>query len=304
MEVAEYIDKKKQELSEKYGDDLVDNTWNEIRSQIKSGFQLGLNEEDCDMFASPKYNYAQREVIKFACFSGISKDYVEKLIIETDSRKLPYQGMIKLLDELRYSEKSDDKLSKQLHSVIEQLEKLDDRPDGEPIQRDDLIFLSDIIVEKTKENEMLKQCIDKLKEENESLVARNNELREKTNQGDAPVKQKKLFFHNKIKTTKNVKEKNAKGDRNRDFPVDFKICSLPEGFNLSSYLLNSKLSSSQMEVIAMAVRLGINESLIKQMVDSECDASQLKQVLEVLVVQMDNKQHNTEDIPIDDIELF
>ena len=54
----------------------------------------------------------------------------------------------------------------------------------------------------------------------------------------------------------------------------------------------------------MAVRLGINESLIKQMVDSECDASQLKQVLEVLVVQMDNKQHNTEDIPIDDIELF
>ena len=60
MEVAEYIDKKKQELSEKYGDDLVDNTWNEIRSQIKSGFQLGLNEEDCDMFASPKYNYAQR----------------------------------------------------------------------------------------------------------------------------------------------------------------------------------------------------------------------------------------------------
>lgn len=289
MEVAEYIDKKKQELSEKYGDDLVDNTWNEIRSQIKSGFQLGLNEEDCDMFASPKYNYAQREVIKFACFSGISKDYVEKLIIETDSRKLPYQGMIKLLDELRYSEKSDDKLSKQLHSVIEQLEKLDDRPDGEPIQRDDLIFLSDIIVEKTKENEMLKQY---------------NELREKTNQGDVPVKQKKLFFHNKLKTTKNVKEKNAKGDRNRDSPVDFKICSLPEGFNLSSYLLNSKLSSSQMEVIAMAVRLGINESLIKQMVDSECDASQLKQVLEVLVVQMDNKQHNTEDIPIDDIELF
>ena len=66
MEPVEYIDKKKAELKLIYGPELDDQAWGEIQSQIKSAINLGLSEKDCNRLATLKYNYAQREVIKYA----------------------------------------------------------------------------------------------------------------------------------------------------------------------------------------------------------------------------------------------
>ena len=47
-----------------------------------------------------------------------------------------------------------------------------------------------------------------------------------------------------------------------------------------------------MEIITVAVRLGVNESLIKQMIDSNQSAAQMKQALEIIVTQMQKEQRS------------
>lgn len=262
MEPVEYIDKKKAELKLIYGPELDDQAWGEIQSQIKSAINLGLSEKDCNRLATLKYNYAQREVIKYACFSGLSDKFIDELLIKTDEKKLPYQAMMKQIDEWKYSTPGDNSLSDQMAQVVDTLKKIDSKTVADAVAKKDLDFL-------------FGQIREQLHTEIQKLQSQENFLKN-TN--------KRLFK----KRVKDKKEEKIPPPENTAFVVK----ELPKDFNLSTYLMNSTLSSSQMEIIALAVRLGINKSLIKQMVDSGCDAEKLKQILEVLVVQMEQEKRN------------
>lgn len=262
MEPVEYIDKKKAELKLIYGPELDDQAWGEIQSQIKSAINLGLSEKDCNRLATLKYNYAQREVIKYACFSGLSDKFIDELLIKTDEKKLPYQAMMKQIDEWKYSTLGDNSLSDQMAQVVDTLKKIDSKTVADAVAKKDLDFL-------------FGQIREQLHTEIQKLQSQENFLKN-TN--------KRLFK----KRVKDKKEEKIPPPENPAFVVK----ELPKDFNLSTYLMNSTLSSSQMEIIALAVRLGINKSLIKQMVDSGCDAEKLKQILEVLVVQMEQEKRN------------
>lgn len=262
MEPVEYIDKKKAELKLIYGPELDDQAWGEIQSQIKSAINLGLSEKDCNRLATLKYNYAQREVIKYACFSGLSDKFIDELLIKTDEKKPPYQAMMKQIDEWKYPTSGDNSLSDQMAQVVDTLKKIDNKTVADAVAKKDLDFL-------------FGQIREQLHIEIQKLQSQENFLKNTD---------RRLFK----KRVKDKKEEKIPPPENPAFVVK----ELPKDFNLSTYLMNSTLSSSQMEIIALAVRLGINKSLIKQMVDSGCDAEKLKQILEVLVVQMEQEKRN------------
>ncbi len=289
MEPVEYIDKKKAELKLIYGPELDDQAWGEIQSQIKSAINLGLSEKDCNRLATLKYNYAQREVIKYACFSGLSDKFIDELLIKTDEKKLPYQAMIKQIDEWKYSTPGDNSLSDQMAQVVDTLKKIDNKTVADAVEKKDLAFLSGQIREKENEIARLQDKLQVLTDEKCVLTNENEQLHTEIQK----LQSQENFLKN---TNKRLFKKRVKDKKEEKIPPPenpaFVVKELPKDFNLSTYLMNSTLSSSQMEIIALAVRLGINKSLIKQMVDSGCDAEKLKQILEVLVVQMEQEKRN------------
>lgn len=91
----EYIQKKK----DAYGQAAAalevreDVSWDMLRSQINSGLQLGLSQEQVDMYSTAFYSYEQMEVIKFAIYARLSSEQLMKLC----DPKLDAKDMLQVL---------------------------------------------------------------------------------------------------------------------------------------------------------------------------------------------------------------
>ena len=70
-----------------------DVSWDMLRSQINSGLQLGLSQEQVDMYSTAFYSYEQMEVIKFAIYARLSSEQLMKLC----DPKLDAKDMLQVL---------------------------------------------------------------------------------------------------------------------------------------------------------------------------------------------------------------
>ena len=77
---------------------------------------------------------------------------------------------------------------------------------------------------------------------------------------------------------------------------------LPPGFDLTAYIMSAGLSAGQMDVISLAVRSKVDDSIIKSMIDQQLPAAQMKQLLAVVLARgHQGSSVSEDDVMYDDI---
>jgi hypothetical protein len=79
-------------------------------------------------------------------------------------------------------------------------------------------------------------------------------------------------------------------------PVIYAVNPLPANFNISQYLMQKKLNTAQLQIITYAVKANIDESIIKQMIDNNLPAEQMKQVIEIILVKEQTAQKQMQEL--------
>lgn len=87
------------ELEEKYGKDEDKSDWNRLRSQLNSGYYLGLTEEELNRYATINLSYEQREVIKFICYMKMSKEFIDEMTERVVNHNMPPGDMLDAIKE-------------------------------------------------------------------------------------------------------------------------------------------------------------------------------------------------------------
>ena len=73
-------------------------------------------------------------------------------------------------------------------------------------------------------------------------------------------------------------------------PKSFEKQPLPSNFDLAEYILSVKLTSSQLKIITVCVKAELDESIIKQLIDSHLPADQMKSIVEIILTK-EEKEH-------------
>lgn len=331
----EYIASKKSWFFEQNkGTFHLEDEWNMLRSQLNSGLMLGISQENIDKYAVLNYTYEQREILKFAMFTGISDTVIARMMV-----KKTWGEMLAEMDASKVGPIVTDLVDKPLNAISRTLESYVSsfnsfRSETEACKSEyenRIHELEALIANKEEEMNGLQQKIQEIEKagrEEQERARQESEMRSRIEematervkelmaeqaQREYERNQMKQEIYRQMENQYGLDFLSADGcsaDRNgagwslfagrnkrrrRKSPdvgevppirrIVFKSEKLPANFNLSAYMMSADLSSSQMEIITLAVKTGVDDSVIKQMIDSRLPAQQLKQVLEVVLAR-------------------
>lgn len=298
--------------------EITESLGNELKTQILSGYVLGLSDEQIICMLDPSINYFKREILKLAFALELPENRVMELkeqIRNTDDavkenvilllrlwndnavneNVLSIQSnMSNMMSEYKNQIEAIKKENKEMNILNQTLRERDDEVQ---MLKNSLSQMEKNICE--REKEMEKQIKEQAKELAERMAERKYKeyiFNEEVKKQDAEKLEKKIRNEYEEKygelPKSNKKKKRFFSKKEVEKSPELKIKELPKDFSLAAYICSSNLSSSQMEIITVAVRLGVNESLIKQMIDSNQSAAQMKQALEIIVTQMQKEQRS------------
>ena len=268
----------------------------------------------------------QREVLKFYLWQGASERLVDIMM-----QKETHGEMVSAYDEYKAADRASALLEKATMNITQVLQSYVDnftafKEETTKHTNEYEIKIQDLDETiKSKEDEInnKNEEIDNLKNEinrlNNSIIQEKKRIEtEKERRVNAMVElrmderkelEKQVMQQNMLYDAHEEKKRwNIFGKRQKisnTKPIMFhQKEKLPDNFNLSEYMIGRELSAAQMEVITMAVKCGVNDNVIKQMIDSEKSSAQMKQVLEFILAKRQSVQHmsdiNEEDIIYDE----
>lgn len=308
----------------------LDEEWKKVRAQVNSALQLKIPRKYIERLISLEYSYEQREVIKFMYFSGCSEEMVadmkpaltyKEMIAKYDATKVesaivnmldaPLNTMSRLVNEYKedlakYRKETEEKMASyeqqikekdmELAETKEELTNLQEekKAEREKKSKEQLIQMEaekiaqEMFLAKKKEYD----AENRRNQEMEELYHRIDMLEHGADPGNGRQKEKRGWFTGK-KSKKQVSGTSPQR-LSRNIP-------LPKDFDISTYMMQSNLSSSQLDVIAMAAKCGLSDQILKDMVDSGKDARALKQIVEVFLAKKEKEMTAGSDIKQEDI---
>lgn len=162
----DYIAKKQELYGEAAasGEVREDVTWDMLRSQINSGLQLGLSQEQIDMYTTAFYSYEQMEVIKFALYADLEADILVKLC----DPKLETKDMIHIM---LHSEETKC-LTGAVNSIATYMDELQMvRQEHETVEQD----LQNRLREEQEKNHLLEQKLEELNKKKKEPESRRDQ---------------------------------------------------------------------------------------------------------------------------------
>lgn len=162
----DYIAKKQELYGEAAasGEVREDVTWDMLRSQINSGLQLGLSQEQIDMYTTAFYSYEQMEVIKFALYANLEADILVKLC----DPKLETKDMIHIM---LHSEETKC-LTGAVNSIATYMDELQMvRQEHETVEQD----LQNQLREEQEKNHLLEQKLEELNKKKKEPESRRDQ---------------------------------------------------------------------------------------------------------------------------------
>ena len=162
----DYIAKKQELYGEAAasGEVREDVTWDMLRSQINSGLQLGLSQEQIDMYTTAFYSYEQMEVIKFALYANLEADILVKLC----DPKLETKDMIHIM---LHSEETKC-LTGAVNSIATYMDELQMvRQEHETVEQD----LQNRLHEEQEKNHLLEQKLEDLNKKKKEPESRRDQ---------------------------------------------------------------------------------------------------------------------------------
>ncbi len=282
-------------------------SWYRLRSQVNSGLALGLSKQQIDVFAKRKYDYEQREVLKYIIYAGCSKDIIVKIanpkytasemivMYESGQReKSLFEAVKEPIDTISESvagfkfefdvyrerinlqlKEKDEKIheieqeNERLMKEIERMEEIKQKQQKTKSYDEDVARAAEAIANK-KYQEMVIEQMAKQRERQEI----ENEVRkqyERENNG----KGRRLFGKNK---------------KNKSAYAAGYIQQSVSGDNITDMLLHSSLSSAQLQVITLAVKCNIENETLENMIRQNMPAENMKQMVEVILVRRENER--------------
>lgn len=308
----------------------LDEEWKKVRAQVNSALQLKIPRKYIERLISLEYSYEQREVIKFMYFSGSTEEMVadmkpaltyKEMIAKYDATKVesaivnmldaPLNTMSRLVNEYKedlakYRKETEEKIASyeqqikekdmKLAEVKEELTNLQEekKAEREKKSKEQLIQMEaekiaqEMFLAKKKEYD----AESRRNQEMEELYHRIDMLEHGADPGNGRQKEKRGWFSGKKSKKKVPSTSPQRFSRNLPLPKDFDI---------STYMMQSNLSSSQLDVIAMAAKCGLSDQILKDMIDSGKDARALKQIVEVFLAKRENEMTAGSDVKQEDI---
>ncbi len=308
----------------------LDEEWKKVRAQVNSALQLKIPRKYIERLISLEYSYEQREVIKFMYFSGISEELVadmkpaltyKEMIAKYDATKVesaivnmldaPLNTMSRLVNEYKedlakYRKETEEKIASyeqqmkekdmELAEAKEELANLQEekKAEREKKSKEQLIQMEaekiaqEMFLAKKKEYD----AENRRNQEMEELYHRIDMLEHGADPGNGRQKEKRGWFTGK------KSKKQVPGTSPQRFSRNL---PLPKDFDISTYMMQSNLSSSQLDVIAMAAKCGLSDQILKDMIDSGKDARALKQIVEVFLAKKEKEMTAGSDIKQEDI---
>lgn len=265
----DYIKLKEKQFKEAAAAKQIKNdlNWTMIWSEIISGLFLGLTQSQVDIYiADFKYNLYQMEILKFAQFS----DLTSERFISLANPELTKDEMLRLLFYSKDAE-SFEGAKASVKSLIDEMAALKNEMQQNKMVDDEKYKKRAEDLERQIEG--LNETINKLQQENNKL---QNKIKSKEEIPDTPAEPPEEK-EGKLSGSLFKKKKKQEAPKTKQ--------PLPEDFDLSEYIINAGLSASQLELINFAIRNKIDESMIKQFIDNNIPAEQLKSIIEVIITK-------------------
>jgi hypothetical protein len=322
LTLRDYIEYKQEEYRTIVGDDVPG--WNMLRSQINSAAMLGIENERIEIFALPQLDYEKREIYKYALYEhSIEDSYIIELINENVTSEVAreriankkiniemterFTGPLKVLSESinayksdidNFKQQADDRLSQKQQEMEMLREQLRDKSDECELlkeEKESLIRQRKAEEEKRAQDEKIEKManarLEQLKLEQEAENERLEYEKKKwmAENFEDNLHSKKLIFRRK-KGKDGIDNGIKDANKSRKTVPEFKTRALPKDFNLESYIMTAGLSTGQLEVVSMAVKCNVDDSMIKQMIDQRLPATQMKQVLALILTRQKGNQ--------------
>lgn len=310
MTLKEYIEiKYKQYLQS----GLDENSWKMLRSQINSGVALGISLDRIEIYAKITLDYAQREVLKYALYEGVEDEFVKELAesgvsaevlrVKLDDKKVNVKMTeelstpLQILSDSISAYKQDiDKYKEQADKEINKYkEKLEVAENETRILKEKLEFEKksseeqrQIIREKEKrerERKDFEERVEKAAQEKFAKMQLEEAANRERKEYERQMIEKEIRKEGKSKHSFWRKKEKISCDKPRkNIPQPY-VQPLPAGFDLTAYIMSAGLSSDQMDVLSLAVRSRVDDSIIKAMIDQQLPAAQMKQLLVVILAR-------------------
>lgn len=324
MTLRDYIEVKYKQYLES---GLDENNWNMLRSQINSGVALGIQLERIDIYAQTTLDYAQREVLKYALYDEIEEGYIRELAESHASAEVLRAKIydkkvnIKLSEELStplqilsdsistykqdidsYKEQANKDLKMykdKLESAEIEISNLKAQLEAERKSNEEQMQIIHEREQRELERKKFEERVEKAAQEKFARM----QLEETANRERMEIERRKIEdeFQSKHHRGFWKKRKIEPEKARKSIPLSA-VEQLPPGFNLTAYIMSAGLSAGQMDVISLAVRSKVDDSIIKAMIDQQLPAAQMKQLLAVVLAR--GHQGNSmreEDIRYDEI---
>ena len=310
MTLRDYIEVKHKQYLDS---GLDENNWNMLRSQINSGVALGIQLERIDIYAQTTLDYAQREVLKYALYDEIEEGYIREL---AESHASAEVLRAKIYDK-KVNIKLSEELSTPLQILSDSISTYKQDIDSYKEQADkELKMYKDKLESAEIETSNLKAQLDAERKSNEEQMQiiherEQRELERKKFEERVEKAAQQKFARMQLEEAANRERKEyerriledeirkegrkkgslwrRKGKKSVDkprksIPLSY-VEKLPAGFDLSAYIMSAGLSSDQLNVISLAVRSRVDDSIIKSMIDQQLGAAQMKQLLAVILAR-------------------
>lgn len=322
MTLKEYIEiKYKQYLQS----GLDENSWKMLRAQINSGVALGISLDRIEIYAKITLDYAQREVLKYALYEGVEDEFIKELAesgvsAEVLRAKLDDKKVnVKMTEELstplqilsdsisaykqdidKYKEQADKEINKykeKLEVAENEIRILKEKLEFEKKSSEEQLQIIREKEKRERERKDFEERVEKAAQEKFAKMqleeAANRERREYERQ----MIEKEIRKEGKSKHSFwRKKEKIASDKTRKNIPQPY-VQPLPAGFDLTAYIMSAGLSADQMDVLSLAVRSGVDDSIIKAMIDQQLPAAQMKQLLVVILA----REHHGSAMKEDDV---
>ena len=265
----------------------LEDKWNQVRSQINSGLMLGINKTDIRKIFTLEYNYEQREVIKLALFMGIEAKVLKKLTADKTAKE-----MLLIIENSKLEDtltgvvtKPIAMLSASFDDFVKETENL--RNENNELKEELERLREEINSYKTAKEEMDRQKQIEIKAEQ---LARLKLEQYKNNMVSSPEPQpqpqpviinqpKKKWFVPKKEKNENITLKMAASG------------TLPRNFDISSYLAEADLSTSQLKIINYAINYGLSNNVIVNMVENGYSAEKMQQYVGIAISNLERERH-------------
>lgn len=327
MPFKEYLESRQKVFEESEHPDGL--TWDQIKQQIIGAYYLNLTQEQINLFADAAHTFKQMEIIKFAQFAGLEGEHLADLLppelnipemltmyqnkpdavyenaldVVRDALRSCQEDMTYFKEHVTASMQQDKDKIAALQEENANLKKMNMQQAEEIDELNRQISISadktladlkkqeqqkaydaqvEALAKKKYEEKIIELEIEKRKEE---------EMREKIRQemiasGEITVSQ----AQEKNKGFLSRFRKKEKEQEPVFVPKSFEKQPLPSNFDLAEYILSVKLTSSQLKIITVCVKAELDESIIKQLIDSHLPADQMKSIVEIILTK-EEKEH-------------